>query len=269
MKNNIYNKLLKVLSLIRHPQIKLTFLNKLGNRKKCNVCGNSFNTFIPYSYGKISYLLSNMKIIGSDADNFSCPICCAHDRTRHIFLYFSKLNLWNKFKHQSILHCSPEKHIYDKIKELKYEKYVIGDIDPDRYNFLKEIVKIDLTNIAFSNESFDIVIANHVLEHIPEYKIAIKEIYRVLKKDGFAILQTPYSNLLKKTFFDESINTNELRLNFYGEEDHYQIFGEDFFNVFSKIGFTIDRKFHANLISEKETYIHGVNPKEDLFLFGK
>jgi len=263
------NKLRKVYGLIRHPKRVLTLLNKLGNRKRCNVCGNTFSNFRPYNYGERSCILSEMKMIGSDVNNFSCPNCGAHDRTRHIFLYFSRLDLWGKFEHSSILHCSPEKHIYDKIKEIKYKEYVIGDIDPDRYNFSKEIVKIDLTNIDFPDESFDIVIANHVLEHIPEYKIAIKEIYRVLKKGGFAILQTPYSELLKRTFQDEGINNDDLRLRFYGEKDHHRIFGDDFFNVFKEMGFSIDRKYHDNLISEKETYLFGVNPKEDLFLFGK
>lgn len=218
------NNLKKFCGIIRHPKRVLVLYNKLGNRKRCNICGNTFSNFIPYKTGEIIGVAGEFKMVGSVNKNFGCPYCGAHDRTRHIFMFFDKLCLWKYFEDSSILHCSPEKQIYEKIKDLTYQKYVVSDIEINEYNFAKEIVRIDFTKINYPDESFDIIIANHVLEHIPKFEEAIKEIYRVLKTGGFAILQTPYSELLKNTFQDEGINTDNLRLKFYGENDHYRIF---------------------------------------------
>ena len=64
-----------------------------------------------------------------------------------------------------------------------------------------DTVKVDITAIQYSNNYFDIIICNHVLEHVLEYEKAIKEIFRVLKKGGIAIVQTPFFQKNQKSFF--------------------------------------------------------------------
>lgn len=257
----VYRKYLKkkVLAL---KQVKNTTFN-IGNRKECYVCKKTFHHFGKFRSGSkgLSDYLKNLKVVGSDVDNFMCHFCGSNDRTRHLFMYFYKLGLWGKFKGASIVHIAPEKTLSDRIKSLLPARYVMGDL----LNTNEEHQKLDVTDLPFENGSIDILICNHVLEHVPEYKKALREIHRVLRVDGFAILQTPYSKLLKKNFEEESINTDALRLFFYAQEDHVRFFSEkQFFQDLEEASFELKIARHSDLFSEKETIRYGVNRMEDL-----
>lgn len=244
-------------------QLVMLFLNKNGDKRQCNICGNTFNNFIPYKGGtkKLPEFRRMLMGVGSDLDNFGCVYCKAHDRERHLFLYFERIRLWEKMKEASIIHFAPERKLRDKIKEIKPAKYIMGDLYPTD----DEIEIIDATNIKYADESFNILICNHVLEHIPDYRKALSEFYRILKPGGIAILQTPFSRLLKYNFEDENINTEELRLYFYGQEDHVRNFGEfEFLKSIEDSGFKLDIKKHNDFITSTETLKYGVNPLEDL-----
>ena len=99
-----------------------------------------------------------------------------------------------------------------ELKSLSPKKYVQSDYFTGGYKYNRnEVIHMNVCDIDSPNESFDVVICNHVLEHVQDDKKAMKEIYRVLKKRGIAILQTPFSSLLRNTFEDPNINTDELR----------------------------------------------------------
>jgi SAM-dependent methyltransferase len=256
-------------ALIKRPFFKLLlFLNKIGRKRCCYICRNTFQKFDKYKDGLKGQpsFRQMLNPVGSDVDNFGCPYCKAHDRERHLFMYFDKLDFWTKMRNADILHLAPEKHLSEKINKLNPNSYIRGDLNPQK----QDVVLIDATNIQYNNESFDIVICNHVLEHIPYYLKAIAEIYRVLKWNGTAILQTPYSKLLKTNFADEGINTDELRSFFYGEKDHYRIFSEAHFKKdLVEKGFKLDIVKNSDLFSERESYYYGVNSKEDLIIITK
>jgi SAM-dependent methyltransferase len=238
-------------------------LNKRGNNHKCYVCGNTFNYFSKYCGGSknIPEFLKRLNIVGSDIDNFGCPYCSSHDRERHLFMFFDKIELWKRIPNFNILHFAPEINLSKKINFLNPAKYIKADYYPK----LEDIEKIDATNIPYDDNAFDLVICNHVLEHIPEYYKAIKEIFRVLKPNGIAILQTPYSKLLNQNFEDENINTDEQRLFFYGERDHFRIFSENhFFNDLKQIGFILNILKNSDYFDKKTSNYFGINSKEDL-----
>ncbi len=243
-------------------------INKSGVSRRCNICNNTFRWFGKYKKGtKYQPSFHKMiKMVDSDFDTFSCIYCYAHDRERHLFMYFDKLNFWDFIKKAKILHFAPEKHISEKISIIKPPEYIKGDLYPKD----KETEKIDATEIPYDGEHFDLVICNHVLEHIPDYRKAISEIYRVLKFNGVAILQAPYSKLLKSNFEDDGIDSDKLRLFFYGETDHYRIFSEThFFNELQDAGFTLNVVSNNELFDKEEAYYYGVNPNEDLVLVTK
>ncbi|NLK94080.1 MAG: glycosyltransferase [Clostridiales bacterium] len=237
------------------------------NAKKCNICNSYVDGFLPYKEGKEQENLLKYNMIGSDINNFSCPKCYSTDRTRHLFMYLNKLGLINELKGKQILHIAPEIHLYQIISNLEPERYVCGDLFPENAQVPSE--KVDITNIQYNDETFDIIICNHVLEHVPDDKKAMSEFYRVLKKGGFAILQTPYSPVIEKSYEDFSLNTDELRLKHFGQEDHVRIFGLDLFNKISEVGFNLDIKKNDDLFSSEECRKFGVNPREDLILVRK
>ena len=254
---------------IKKPYKKIQLLlNKLGKKRQCYVCKNTFNNFLPYKNGSKSLheFVIKLNIVGSDVENFSCIHCGSSDRERHLFMFFDKLSLWDKLHGSKILHFAPETHLIKKIETCNPKEYILGNIVADE----KKIKKIDVTKILFNNEYFDIVICNHVLEHITNHYKAIEEIYRVLKFNGLAILQTPYSKLLIHNFQDPGINNDELREFYYGEKDHYRIFSEkSFLDDLKKAGFSLNIGKNKDMFTESESAYYGVNHLEDLIMVKK
>lgn len=246
------------------PVFKIkSFLNKRGKKHKCYVCGNTFNHFNKYHGGikNIPEFRLKLNLVDSNRDSFGCPFCPAYDRESHLFMFFDKLNFWKQLPDFQILHFAPEKNLSEKIESLNPFKYIKADFNPIH----EDIKMIDATVIPFENDSFDLVICNHVLEHIPNYLMAISEIYRVIKPNGIAILQTPYSKILSKNFEDHNINTDNLREFFYGEKDHYRIFSEQhFLNDLRNVGFNLKIIQNREFFDDKISLYYGVSNNEDL-----
>ena len=241
-------------------------LNRLGGSRTCYVCQNSFFFFLPYKEGmkSISPFIRSLDVIGSDVENFSCPCCGSHDRERHLLMYMDQLNLWYALRGK-VLHFAPETHIVQRIAQLSPEEYVKGDLFPTS----PDIEKVDITSIDYPNQYFDFIICNHVLEHIPDIDTALRELFRVLKSGGKAVLQTPYSSILSRSFSDENIDTDEKRDFFYGQDDHVRVFGNDLFQMLAQAGFQVTLYKHAKLLSKFDSKQFGVNPREDLIFVTK
>ncbi len=251
-------------SSLRKPFQKIeTILNKKGTKRKCYICKQTFNYFLPYLGGSknVSPWFQKLQEMGSDIDNFYCPHCECFDRERHLFMYFDKLSLWDRIKGGNVLHFAPEYHLSKKIESLSPNLYVKADLFPSD----DSIQQMDATSIPYEEATFDFLIFNHILEHIPDYKKALAGLYRVLKPNGVAIMQTPFSKLLQRNFEDEGINTDELRLLYYGQEDHVRIFSErDLLQGFTDTGFRLNIVPHNTLFSPEDATYYGVNKDEDL-----
>jgi SAM-dependent methyltransferase len=236
--------------------------NRINKIKQCYICGEQFEKFYRYHINKDSdNLLSHFQTVGSDTENFGCYYCDCNDRERHLFMFFDRLSIWDKFRNARILHFAPEKHLSEKIKQHLPLEYIKCDLYPK-----KDWREIDITKIDFNDSYFDILICNHVIEHVPDHLLALKEITRVLKKDGIAIIQTPYSELLYNHFEDPNINTDELRLLFYGQEDHVRIVSKrQFIDELNKY-FIVKIVKNQDLFSDQDCFKYGVNKNEDLIM---
>lgn len=234
---------------------------------ECNFCSSKIRNFLPYLGGWKNQpaLMVLLHFTGSDVDHFSCPVCGAHDRERHLRMYMEKLEITSKFKDAAILHFAPENLLSGYIAKQDPSLYVKADLFPTA----PDIIEMDMLNIPYEKNHFDFVIANHVLEHVNDLPKALFEIQRVLKIGGYAILQTPFSTQLHHTLEDDGINTNNLRLELYGQEDHVRLFGSDIFDVFATYGFLSHVKTHSEVLSEIDPKYWGVNISEPLFLFEK
>lgn len=272
---NIKNQLRKiaVLRMTKRIFIKISMkirrvVNRLGSEKKCYICGKTFSYFSKYKEGSkgISEFRKKLDGVGSDIDNFGCMYCGCHDRERHLFMFFDKLMFWGNMENGKILHFAPEGCLPNKISEQAPSEYVKADL----YPINQDIRKIDATAIPFSDDTFDLLIANHILEHIQDYRKALSEFYRILKPGGIAILQTPYSRLLRNNFEDDGIDSDELRLFFHGQEDHVRTFGEhQFLKSLEEAGFSLQIKKHEAYFDASSAYYYGVNINEDLIMLKK
>lgn len=165
-----------------------------------------------------------------------CPVCSSFERFRMAWLFLDKKHdeLFSEMpKH--LLHIAPEKLFEKRFREIAGLKYTSADLnDPNA------MVKMDITNVQFPDESFDIIFCCHVLEHIPDDCKAIRELYRVLKPNGRLIIQVP--GPMEKTFE----NTDEMapgdRRYVFGHESHYHLYGFDLVERLNEAG------FHATLV---------------------
>lgn len=196
-------------------------------KHKCNICNNEFDSFESFSYKSKSFskYIKTLQMVDSDFKNFECKYCNSIDRERHLFLYFDKFKFWEKIKNGKVLHFAPKKNLKKAIiniqKEVHTSGYTLANLYPDKN---QQIEQIDATNMPFPNESFTFILFNHMLEHIVNYKEALSEIFRVLQNEGIAILQTPYSQLLKHNFEDPNVISKEHRRIIYGQDDHVRVF---------------------------------------------
>jgi len=243
-------------------------VNRLGWQRQCYVCGKTFARFSRYRSGSRRQpdFQKKLDYAGSDVDHFGCMYCGAHDRERHLFMFFDALGLWERITSAHVLHFAPEQNLSPKIMSHAPALYVKADFYPTD----DSVRKMDATDIPFADEAFDVLVANHVLEHIPDYRKALSEFYRVLKPNGLAILQTPYSRLLKANFEDDGITGDAARWFFYGQEDHVRVFGEEaFFRALEDAGFKLRIQRHDAYFDAATTVRYGVPAREDLVMLEK
>lgn len=236
-----------------------------GGRKQCIFCGHRVWRFMPYRAGSRSSppLMRVLDMVGSDADHFECPRCGAHDRERHLLLYLQASGLLPSMHGHDVLHFAPERHLSERIAAIKPSRYTKCDLYPQS----PDLVQVDIQAIPFDAETFDFVIANHVLEHVDDDLKALTEICRVLKIGGYAILQTPYSRKLHHTWQDRGITDQPSRLQAFGQEDHVRLFGRDIFERFATAGLTSKVSQHSDLLPQVDPAREGINPAEPFFLF--
>ena len=111
-------------------------------------------------------------------------------------------------------------------------------------------VKADICNLPFKDNEFDVILCNHVLEHIPEDTKAMQELYRVLKPGGFGVFQIPQDLTRELTFEDNSITDKKERAKIFGQYDHVRIYGKDYFNKLRSVGFNVDEVDYTASLSE-------------------
>jgi SAM-dependent methyltransferase len=245
----------------------LSSITKGKGRKYCHACNNSVPFFIPHPRFLLNQKLhKDLQVIGSDLVNYMCPVCHSHDRERHLFIFLKKTNLFNELNGARILHFAPEKHLSAQINSLNPDVYIQADLYPDSNG----IEKVDMQNIPYNDNTFDLIIANHVLEHVEDDSAALREIYRVLRHGGKALLQTPFSNLLEKTIDDPGISTVYLRTVINGQADHLRLYGRDIFEKVESFGFTLyDQPSNKELLASIDSNKYGINRHEPFMLFVK
>ena len=166
-----------------------------------------------------------------------------------------------------MLHLSPEKNIYHFLKA--QARVTTADLLPGFYKTIDGMVqKQDATHFSFADNRFDWVLANHILEHIPDDKKAMSEIYRVLKPGGSAILQVPYTEQLKETIEIPGINDPAKQSFLFGQKDHVRIYVlSEYVYRLRQVGFEVQiipyealKQFYFLAIQKDECFINISKP---------
>ena len=210
-----------------------------GNAFSCPICKASVRKLFPAGYRHD--INKKLEVIGSGyRQNDACPVCGSQSRTRllHRFLVHEILIENNRKK---VLHFAPEFGLSLMFKQLDGIEYVPADIDPKRYSHLELVERIDATDVQFPDNTFDLILCDHVLEHIPDDAKAMAELQRVLHPDGMAILQVPISAKLEETIEDPTVTDPKERERRFGQSDHVRIYGQDYYRRLERAGFKVTK----------------------------
>ncbi len=204
--------------------------------------GKSYRKFLPYGYQK-------------QRPNVLSPGTLSLERHRLLWLYFDRETDFFDFA-ADVLHIAPEQAFIKRFRQLNHRSYITSDLNSPLAD-----VQADICNLPFSDQQFDWVVCNHVLEHIPSDKIAMQEIFRVLKPGGTAILQVPL-RLDQNTFEDDRITDPKERAQVFGQYDHVRIYGKDYQERLEQIGFQVKMLAYAEQLTSEEQTRYAVPANE-------
>ena len=174
----------------------------------------------------------------------------------------NKTKILNSSKNIRLLHIAPEKNLQKILKSFSHIEYISGDLNP----LMNCDIRLDITDMNFEYNFFDVIICNYVLEHIVDDRKAMRELFRVLKPKGFAILQVSISKNAKETFEDFSITSPKEKERYFGQKDHVRIYGsKDYKNRLESVGFKIELYDSKSDLSIQDIKKHGLNEEEILY----
>jgi len=218
----------------------------VGNKFTCPCCGWRLRAF---TYGGASLKIRDLGY---------CPRCNSKARHRRIWLFLKqKTNLFVDRLH--VFHVSPNYCLSRRLINLPNLDYVAGD----HGNHPNIRIKMNLNNSPVHSESFDVILCNHVLEHIIEDHKAIAELFRILKPGGWAVISVPI-NFDKNTYEDRTLITPEERSRAFGEPNHVRIYGYDFSNRLERSGFHVSLDLGKDL-DQHTREIYGLRDNENIF----
>lgn len=230
----------------------------------CCLCERAVDHWLPHpEQARRSPFMTMMDTVGSDLSMFHCPHCRSTDRDRHLWMYMSAAGLPEQLRGASILHLAPEAPLEPRLQALGPARYVRGDLYPCKPGH----VKLDAGALPFGEAEFDLVIANHLLEHVADPAQVLAEFRRCLKPGGLLIAQTPFApHLLHTLELNVPAGPDFARL-FYGQEDHVRLFGADITALFNAAGLEGQLLPHEHVLEGMDGAEFGCNVREPFFAF--
>jgi SAM-dependent methyltransferase len=217
-----------------------------GDRFECPCCG-----------GRFSALRAAGRITRANA---LCPRCGSFERHRLVWLHLTRRT--DLFAGpRRLLNVAPEQALQEKLRGLPHLDYLSIDLESPL-----AMRRMDLTRLDLPDASFDAILCNHVLEHVPDDRRAMRELYRVLKPGGWAILQTPVDMERTTTDEDPSVTEPKERLRRFGQADHVRTYGRDFFDRLRSAGWRVTQEEVPSLFTPAEIDRYALDPTEALII---
>lgn len=213
------------------------YFDKTDNMARyCPICETYSNYFKPFGY--------------NPREDAICPSCDSLERHRLSWLVVK--DRLKDVKNKKLLHIAPEKVFKEKFTEIFKENYITADISSKNVS-----MQMDITDIKLPDESFDYIYCSHVLEHIVDDRKAMRELNRVLKPDGWAVLLVPIV-LQDKTEEDFSITSAEDRLKYYGHPEHVRNYGNDYIDRLVESGWKVEVIYPKDILNKEEIIQMGI-----------
>lgn len=228
--NKLPRQLLIRLSYVFRPILALWYR---GTQFEDPIDGKTYRSFLPYGYE-------------NQRENVLAPGTLSLERHRLLWLYLKNETSFFT-ENLKVLHFAPEQAFYKRFRNLKNLDYTTTDLNSPLAD-----VKADICNLPFDDNSFDFILCNHVLEHIPDDSKAMQELYRILKPGGTGIFQIPQDLSRATTFEDNSITDPKERAKIFGQYDHVRVYGNDYFDKLRNVGFIVDEVDYTSKLTDAE-----------------
>lgn len=213
----------------------------LGSSVTCPCCGHHLRRFVFFRGQPIL-----------------CPWCKSLPRHRLLCLYLQ--NYTTLFRDRlTLLYFAPDA-LERKLKSSPNLTYISTDLGSP-----EAMIHMDITDIPFSNHSFDFIICSHVLEHVPDDNKAMNELYRILKPGGRAILMVPIELDRATTLEDPSIVDRKARERLFGQHDHVRRYGRDFITRLEQAGFIVRQEQYAQELDSLAIKKYSLSKDEVIF----
>lgn len=196
-------------------------VNRLDPKRyvECPCCGELATSFLPHGVKR--------------RENARCPKCGSVERHRLQWLYLRDRT--NLFKDQvKVLHFAPEVALQKRLKALPKVTYHGADLSSKRAD-----EHFDICAIPHPDDTFDVILCSHVIEHVPDDRKAMAELYRVMKPGGWGLIEVPFDAKRSETLEDPNITTDEERVRVYGNKGHLRLYGLDFPDRLRAVGFVV------------------------------
>ena len=165
-----------------------------------------------------------------------------------------------KLGDKQTLHFAPEIPLEANLRRSRLQGYVTAD-----FRNPKADVQVDIQALPFADGEFDLVLCSHVLEHIHDDRLAMREMHRVCSPGGTVLIMVPQSDAAQ-TREDLSELSPEVRKERFGEIDHLREYGQDFVDLLNSAGFTVTTFKPAASISPAVRMRHGLAENQTIFV---
>lgn len=212
-----------------------SYLSLRGSNYQCNMCDKKLKDFVALEHDRL------------------CPRCGSLQRNRRLYQLLTSTFLR---PHSSVLDFSPSRSVHRRLKN-KDINYLASDLSGD----FNSDVSFDIRAIDAADESYDLIICYHILEHIDDDSKAMQELFRVLKHGGSCLVQTPFKE--GEIYENDSITTAQGRIKHFGQEDHLRIYSANGLEKrLSSVGFQVERLD----FEEKPDNWHGFAERENVLV---
>jgi SAM-dependent methyltransferase len=234
----------------------------LGEGVECPFCGWHFRRFLPAGF-HYPVLIEKRVIGAGPLLNAICPRCKSNARERLIYLYIRERTTLLS-DHARLLHVAPEPQLQKVFAGTPSLHYFTSDLAAPNTMF-----RMDLMQLPHTDDLFDVVVCSHVLEHVADDLKGMRELCRVLKPGGWAILQVPIALALDHTYENLAITDEEGRIREFGQRDHVRLYAMDYLDRLKTAGFSVRTFTTAKEFGEAFCWKYGLDQTEDLYICSK
>lgn len=250
--NTIPRPLLQRIAGWAVPMMGLLYV---GRGKECPICGCRRRKFLPYGYVE-------------QRENALCPNCLALERHRLLWLWLLRESDLGRgaVALPRLLHIAPEVALRNRLRKMyrtSSERYVTADLESPLAD-----MHFDVQHIPLEDGAFDVVIANHIMEHVEDDRLAMRELCRILRHGGWGVILSPIDQGRATTFEDDTITDEKERTRIFGQYDHRRIYGRDYAERLREAGFEVDVVDYKSQFTTKEQALYAL-PDEKLYIVYK